>query len=115
MPTLVDVSLQRRIPGLAGDLAWEDAPAGTATLIQLPLPPGLLRWSGSIDFAALPQPGEYRVLIREYEYLSANYTINSGRGRTARRDQPKRLIYAETVLIDQALIGGPGGTTGTTL
>ncbi len=115
VPTQVEVSLQRRIQNLESDLAWEDAPAGTAVITALPLPTGLLRWVGSIAFATLPDPGEYRVLIREYEYLSANYTNNSGRGNAIRREQPKRLIYAETVLVDSALIGGPGGLTGTTL
>ena len=32
VPTRVEVTLQQRIPGLTSDLAWEDAPAGTATL-----------------------------------------------------------------------------------
>ena len=113
VPTQVEVSLQRRIPGLNSDLAWQNAPASTATLNELPLPPGLLRWSGSLDFAVLPEPGEYRVVIREYEYLSANYTNTTGRGRALRREQPKRLIYAETILVDSSLIGGPGGITST--
>jgi hypothetical protein len=115
VPTQVEVSLQRRVAGINSDLAWIDAPAATAALNALPLPSGLLRWSGTIDFAALPEPGEYRVVIREYEYLSANYVITSGRGRPARRTQPKRLIYAEFIEIDSALIAPPTGSMGTNL
>jgi hypothetical protein len=115
VPTQVEVSLQKRISGMNSDLAWEDAPAGVATVISLPLSAGLLRWSGILDFAALSGPDEYRVVVREYEYLSANYTVNSGRGKALRRDQPRRLIYAETILIDAALISPPGSSTGTKL
>jgi hypothetical protein len=117
VPTRVEVTLQRRTAGLDSDLAWQDAPAVTAAVSAFPLPPapGLLRWSGTVTFTAAPEPGEYRVLIREYEYLSANYLITSGRGKAARRDQPKRLIYAETVLIDSALVSPPSIPTGTIL
>jgi hypothetical protein len=101
--------------GLESDLAWEEAPTNVATISVLKPPDGLRRWSGAVDFSALPEPGEYRVVIREYEYISANYINTSGRGRAARREQPKRLIYAETVLVDSALIAPPGGVTDTTV
>jgi hypothetical protein len=53
-------------------------------------------------------------VIREYEYLSANYTIGTPSiGTRTLREQPKRLIYAEVVDIDIALIGGPTTSTGT--
>ena len=79
-------------------------------------PSGLVRWIGSIRFTQAPEPGTHRLMIREYEYLSANYTNNTTppRGRVM-REQPKRLIYAETVEIDTALIGGPTTATGTTI
>ena len=75
-----------------------------------------MRWTGTVDFAALPEPGKYRVLITEYEYLSANYvkTTQVGR-RSSTASNPERLIYAETIEIDTALIGGPSGPTGTVL
>jgi len=119
VPTLVVVTLQRRDPHLESDLAWEDAPVGTAVISQTTVnnPSALLRWTGTITFAAAPNPGQYRILIREYEYLSANYTIvtQTRRGRPIRREQPSRLIYAETIDVDSALIGAPGGETGTQL
>ncbi|HVN54467.1 MAG TPA: hypothetical protein VMT46_09060 [Anaerolineaceae bacterium] len=117
VPTQITVTIQRRDPAISTDLGWEDAPAGAAAVH--PLSPGipgtLLRWTGTVDFATVPEPGQYRLLIREYEYLSANYTIPTAarRGRVTRREQPKRLIYAETVEIDTALIGGPATNTGT--
>ena len=119
VPTRVVVTLQHRDPSLQSDLAWDDAPAGTAVISPMPVnnPSALLRWTGTITFATAPEPGEYRLLIREYEYLSANYTIvtQTRRGRPTRREQPSRLIYAETIDVDSALIGAPGGETGTQL
>jgi len=75
-----------------------------------------VRWTGTVDFATLPYPGQFRVLVREYEYLSANYTnaMHAGR-RIIEREQPKRLVYAEALEIDSALIGGPATDTGTQL
>ncbi len=106
-PTRVEVSLQRRVSGLESDLAWQDAPAGHAVITATKPPVGLLRWSGEINFTTIPDPGEYRLVIREYEYISANYVVTSGRGRAARREHPGRLIYAETVLIDSGLLNPP--------
>ena len=57
------------------------------------------------------------MLITEYEYLSANYTVQGKlrRGRVYDRENPKRLIYAEAIEVDTALIGGPTPNTGTRL
>jgi hypothetical protein len=68
-----------------------------------------------VNFTQLPEAGEYRVLIREYEYLPANYVKTIQVGRRVRREQPRRLIYAEAIEIDAALIAGPSGSTGTIL
>jgi hypothetical protein len=117
VPTLVSVTVQQRDPVIATDLGWVNAPA-LATVTPEPSvdPSGLVRWTGSIRFAQVPEPGTCRLVIREHEYLSANYTNDppfpDGR---AIREQPKRLIYAETVDIDVALIGGPTTATGTSL
>jgi hypothetical protein len=119
VPTLVEVTLQQRDPAVQSDLGWQDSPAATAaiTALALPNPTGLVRWTGTIQFASLPAEGQYRLLVREYEYLSANFTnlVGSARGRRARREQPRRLIYAEAIEIDNALIGGPSSDFGTQL
>ncbi|HEY6598038.1 MAG TPA: hypothetical protein VIZ30_01940, partial [Pseudomonadales bacterium] len=117
VPTLVSVSVQRRDPAIPTDLGWIDAPAlATVTAEPSTDPSGLVRWTGSIRFAQAPEAGSCRLVIREDEYLSANYTNDTivRRGRTV-REQPKRLIYAEVIDVDVALIGGPTTTTGTTL
>ena len=115
VPTRVMVTLQRRKQGIQSDLDWEDAPTGTAVILPgvVANPSDLLRWTGTVEFAAPPEAGQYRLLIREYEYLSANYTTVTGRGRRPPREQPRRLIYAETIAIDTALIGPPASLPGT--
>jgi hypothetical protein len=117
VPTQVEVTLQQRNPAIQSDLGWQDAPAATAaiTLLTFADPTGLVRWTGTVQFASLPAAGQYRLLVREYEYLSANYTnlASSGRGRRPQRTQPRRLIYAEAIDIDRALIGGPSSNFGT--
>ena len=50
--------------------------------------PDLALWIGAVTFAARPEAGAYRLLVEEFEYISANYK----EGRRA----PGRLIYAET-------------------
>jgi hypothetical protein len=117
VPTQVEVALQQRNPAVQGDLGWQDAPATTAAITSLTFtdPTGLVRWTGTVQFASLPPAGQYRLLVREYEYLSANYTnpIGPARGRRLLREQPHRLIYAEAIEIDSALIGGPSSNFGT--
>ena len=117
IPTLVEVSLQQRDPAVQSDLGWQDAPAATAAIMPLTFtdPSGLVRWTGTVQFSSLPAAGQYRLLVREYEYLPANYTnlVSPARGRRSQREQPRRLIYAEAIEIDSALIGGPSSDFGT--
>jgi hypothetical protein len=88
---------------LGVELGWEDAPATEATVTQFYegqglLQPNLALWIGAVTFAATPAPGSYRLLVEEFEYISATYT-DGGRA-------PGRLIYAETFEVDSALVGG---------
>ena len=84
-----------------GELGWEDAPAAEAVATQFYEGAGLFQpdlelWVGAVTFAARPAPGAYRLLIEEFEFISANYA--EGRGA------PGRLIYAEIVDVDTALV-----------
>lgn len=95
-PTRVRVRVQQHNPAIPGDLGWADAPNSIATVSaafddHLADQPDLALWAGSVTFEQPPEPGRYRLLIEEHEYISANYTI--ARGRVA--EQPGRLIYAE--------------------
>ena len=116
-PTRIVVTVQERDPAIAGDLGWRDAAAGTAVVsvdtdeqfreAQFPNSKYLALWSGRVQFTAVPKPQQYRLLIREYEYISADWAIvhPGGEALPAWSEAPGRLIYAETVEIDEALVG----------
>jgi hypothetical protein len=99
-PTHVRVRVQKPTTA-GGELGWEDAPAAEAAATQFYEGAGLFQpdlelWVGAVTFAAKPAPGAYRLLIEEFEYIAANYA--EGRGA------PGRLIYAEIVDVDTALV-----------
>jgi peptidoglycan hydrolase-like protein with peptidoglycan-binding domain len=113
-PTEIRVTVQERDPAVRSDLGWKDVPEPVATVVveqsgTVPFQPDLRLWSGTVEFAQLPNLGQYRLLIREYEYISANYTLNTGGGEALpiTRRQPGRLIYAEIIPLDEALIQAP--------
>ncbi len=104
-PTQIQLRVQRHEGQIVSDLAWEDAPATTAQVAPLfdaPYPgqPDLEMWAGVVTFAPNRPPGRYRLLIEEYEHISADYTVtHAGAVR-----QAGRLIFAETVELDGALL-----------
>jgi len=111
-PTQVVVTVQQRDPAIGGDLGWRDAAPGVATVTvetdaRFAAEKYLALWSGSVQLAEAPKRGELRLLIREYEYVSANWAIvhPGGEALPPWSEAPGRLIYAETVEIDEALIG----------
>jgi hypothetical protein len=116
-PTLVTVSLQERDDAVQSDLGWKEAPASVAKITeQTASPPSdLIRWTGLVDFARPVEAGRYRLVIREYEYVSANYAVTEQTDGPTRRLHPRRLIYAETMAVDDALVSGPSVATGTTV
>ena len=102
--TRIMVTLQERDDTLESDLAWRDAPSD----LLIPPDPNLaavtfadpLLWSGTFRFATDLQPNRYRLLIREYEWLPAD-------GNPMLAPQGNRLIYSETILLDEALLSAP--------
>jgi len=104
-PTAVNVRVQRRTPG-GGELGWRDAPPREATVTRFYEGQGLFQpylglWIGQVTFATPPAADTYRLLIEEFEYVSATYAEDGL--------APGRLIYAETFDIDAALGGAPPG------
>ena len=99
-PTHVQVRVQKQ-PAGGGELEWQDAPAAEATTTQLYEGQALFQkdlglWVGTVTFTTRPAPGAYRLLIEEFEYISANHAEN--------RRAPGRLIYAEVIEVDAAMV-----------
>jgi hypothetical protein len=106
-PTQITVGVQKRDPSFTSDVAWSDAPAGDATVQVVQTgaaagQPDLTLFVATVTFAQPPQAGEYRLLIEEREYVSADHVLIEN----DRRVWPGRLIYAETFAIDAGLAGG---------
>jgi hypothetical protein len=114
-PTRVTVTVQQRAAGVPGELGWGTAPPEVAAVtLDRELPAGglldLMLWSGRVTFADDPVPGSFRILITEHEYVSADYAEVVRAGGEALPPifaAPGRLIYAETVDLDVALVGPP--------
>lgn len=99
-PTHVRVRVQKKPPG-SGELEWQDAPAAEASVTQLYEGQALFQndlglWAGSVTFTIAPAPDEYRLLIEEFEYISANYAEN--------RRAPGRIIYTEIIEVDATMV-----------
>ena len=116
-PTRVTVTVEERDEVVTSELGWKAAPAATASIVDQTSgsSPDLVRWTGIVDFTKPIEPGRYRLVIREYEYVSANYVVTEQVGGATHRLHPHRLIYAETMVVDGAFAGGPSAPTGTTV
>jgi hypothetical protein len=88
----VSVRVQNRDPAVETDLGWRDVPAAEAAVATridatASSQPDLALWAGTVSFATAPDPGRFRLLIEEREYI--------GQGR---------LIYAEAFELDHTLV-----------
>jgi hypothetical protein len=95
-----DVTVETRRPHVDGDLGWMPAPANLATVERdLDLPAGnpQVLWGGRITLPAARQPGQFRVVIREFESWLDDASIAAG-GVTP-PDRARRLIYAEALVL----------------
>ena len=104
-PTDIQVRVQFNDDSIASDLAWEevgDPMVQVTPIYNAPYPgqPDLEMWAGVVTFAGEMLPGRYRLLIEEREYISANYVTHRG----GLAEQPGRLIYIETVELDELLL-----------
>jgi hypothetical protein len=98
--SFVAVSVESRIPGVHGDLGWEPAAPGVVTITEdspAPDQPDAVLWAGAIAFAKAPSPGQFRVVVREYEIIEVDPIV------PGLSDQPSvghRLVYASILPFD---------------
>ncbi|NCJ07927.1 hypothetical protein GS597_15710 [Synechococcales cyanobacterium C] len=102
------IKLQERDDTLQGDLAWRDAAPELAEFSPTPndptitLPASVL-YVGTIKLNGSVQADRYRLVISEYESFPADgVAILVPRG--------SRLIYCETILLDEVLLATPAIT-----
>jgi hypothetical protein len=105
-PTQIKVRVQQHDPSLQSDLAWHDVTPDVAQVnakvdAQSASDPDLVLWDGTVTFSKPPPAGEFRLLVEEHEFISAEYTL-VGDDDVVR--QPSRLIYAEAFEVDDALV-----------
>jgi hypothetical protein len=75
--TVISVSVESRIPTIQTDLGWQPAVASAVTVTEdapAPSEPASVLWSGTILFTKTPPPGQFRVVIREYELIAADWS-----------------------------------------
>jgi hypothetical protein len=106
-PTVVSVSVQERDQTVPSDLSWN-----TTTTFSVerdppdpsdPTAPDFIVWTGSVRYLGASgslDADRYRLLIEEHEYLFAD-------GPDGGVMRQRRLIYAETILLDRALLSPP--------
>lgn len=96
-PTRIQLHLQERNPAVASDLGWQDAAASDAVIHaefdgMLAAHPDVALWAGTVTFAQVPEPGRYRLVIEESEFISSSHTAMG------------RLVYAEIVPLNADLL-----------
>ena len=104
-PTRIRVRVQQHDNAIDSDLAWNDVAPDVAKVTPEKEGPvagnaDLAIWAGTVQFVNKPAAGEFRLLIEEHEFISANYT-EVERGIV---QQPSRLVYAEIFALDDALV-----------
>jgi hypothetical protein len=100
--SFVEVSAERRIAGLDPDLGWEPAGAVQVFLDATPLPGNIL-WRGRVNLPEDREPGEYRLVIKEFELLpvdgSGFLPVLELSQRIFWPASARRLVYADILTL----------------
>ena len=111
-PTRITVAVQVRDPSVHSDLAWSTSPdfAVTRATAVSADDADFILWSGSVRHTGDEglEPGHYRLLVTEEELYEADGAAGHG------LDLGTRLVYAETVPLDDSLLAAPTYPVSTT-
>jgi hypothetical protein len=111
-PTKITVSVQVHDPAVNSDLAWSAAAdfAVTQAARASADDADFILWSGSVRYTGNDalEAGRYRLLITEEEQYEADGAVGHG------LKLGTRLIYAETVPLDESLLAAPTYPVSTT-
>ncbi len=95
--SVIEVTVERRLAHAVSDVAWEVAPANVVTVTENApdaSEPDAVLWSGKIVFAKTPPPGQFRIVVREFERIR----IDAATPREVTFGE--RLVYAAIVNYD---------------
>jgi hypothetical protein len=90
----VEVTVESHDEGIPGDLGWKPA-ADPVVLSGRLSNPGTSEWvwNGTVKVPAGAKKGQYRLVVREYEILTADATA----GHEIKDSSARRVVYADTV------------------
>ena len=91
--SIVTVTVETRVSEIGSDLGWTTAAPDVASAIEdtpAPSQSESVLWSGTIRFATEPPPGEFRVVVREFEVT----------GTIPGTASSSRLVYAAILPFD---------------
>ena len=94
----ITVAVQSRKGDIESDLAWEEAPSASVSVIpDAPAPeqPDSILWSGSVAFKTMPTAGRFRIVVTESEVWPIDPTpIEIGIGF---QSLGSRIVYAAVI------------------
>ena len=88
---------------MAGDLGWQAAAPADVTVTEdspAPAQPESVLFAATVNFARRPPPGQFRLVIREFEVLQIDSPLA---GISNKPDYGERLVYASILLFDYPL------------
>lgn len=99
----ITATVEARIPDVPGDLGWQPAAPADARVTEdspAPAEPDSVLFSGTVRFARRPPPGQFRLVVREFEILPIDPPL------VPVSDEPEfgsRLVYASILPFDYPL------------
>jgi hypothetical protein len=106
LQSVVQVSVEERTPGVQTDLGWSAAAASVVQVTEdspAPAEPNSMLWSGTIQFTKTPSPGQFRVVIREFEQLPVDPPPGL-RPLAVRPGRPPRPLPIDNVSVGSRLV-----------
>ena len=99
----ITATVEARRPHVAGDLGWEAAAPADVTVTEdspAPTQPESVLFSATVNFARRPPPGQFRLVIQEFEVLQIDSPLA---GITDKPEFGARLVYASILPFDYPL------------
>lgn len=96
-------SVEASIPHMVGDLGWEAAAPADVTITEdspAPTQPESVLYAATVNFARRPPPGQFRLVIQEFELLQIDSPLA---GISGGPDYGARLVYASILPFDYPL------------